>query len=338
MGKPIIGIVGMGEMGMRFARLIAESPRAELLAVADPNACAAEEAVTRWGVRYYADVKTLVAAEPTVDALVVATPETAHVAPALVGAAAGKHLFVEKPLAINCEGCREIVSASKEAGTTLLVGHTLRFDPRYSAARAAMREGRIGEIVHTYSRRNITGRVLRRQGDAVSLALYLGVHDIDFILWAIDARVVRVTARGRRGLLVRQGLDLDDTIFSLIEFDNGVISCIENSWWVPEDAPGRIHAHQFEAIGTDGDIHLMPQQNGFVIRGPGSCEYPNTHFDGESAGRAIGAYRDEMEHFFDCIAGASKPLASGEDALRAVAVVEAIHRSLASGSTEAVSI
>ena len=245
MKKPRVGVVGLGYMGARFARLILESPRADLAAVADLDPSLVDRAEADWGARGYPDVESMIAGESTLDALVIATPDQAHVQPSLAGARAGMDLFVEKPLATSSEECRAVIDSAAKAGSNLLVGHTLRFDPRYAAARAAIRGGRIGEVVHTYSCRNNTARVLRRQGDSSSLAIYLGVHDIDFLLWSFDARVVRVTARGRRGVLTQRGLDLDDTIFSLIEFDNGVLSCIENSWWV---AGGGARAHLLSPV------------------------------------------------------------------------------------------
>lgn len=159
-------MVGLGYMGARFARLISESPRADLAAVADLDPSLVNRAEADWGAGGYPDVESMIAGESTLDALVIATPDQAHVQPSLAGARAGMHLFVEKPLATSSEECRAVIDSVAKAGSNLLVGHTLRFDPRYAAARAAIRGGRVGEVVHTYSRRNNTARTLRRQGDS----------------------------------------------------------------------------------------------------------------------------------------------------------------------------
>ncbi|MDA0745955.1 MAG: Gfo/Idh/MocA family oxidoreductase [bacterium] len=326
-----LGVVGLGLMGSRFSRLIAESPRANLTAVVDLDAARIKEVSEAWGGMGYGSVEEMLDAEPELDGLVIATPDHLHVAPSVAGAKAGKHLFVEKPLAFTQTDCRTILDAVDEAGVTLLVGHTLRFDPRYAAAREAMRGGGVGELVHTFSRRNNPSTVVDRYGDRVSVAYFLGIHDVDFLVWAMDSKVKQVYAKGRRGLLSKKGYDLDDTIFSILEWESGAVSCLENSWWVPADSPGRMYTHLFEAEGTAGEIHIVPEQTGLTLRGPGFCEYPNAVYGPEVDGRLGGVYRDEMEHFVDCIALGRAPLAPGEDARRAVGVVEAIHQSMKVG-------
>ncbi len=331
MDKVNIGVVGLGAMGTRFSRIVAECPRAELVAVADVDRARAEEAAKTWQVSAYEDADAMLDGETSLDALIIATSDNAHVAPALAGAQAGKHLFVEKPLSMIQLDCQAIIDEARKSDVVLLVGQTLRFDPRYAAAREAIQTGKIGELVHTYSRRNNPWNVVQRYGDRVSIAFFLGIHDMDFLIWAVDAKVRRVFAEGRRGFLAGKGWDLDDTIFSLVTFDSGIVSCLENSWLVPIDAPGRMYSHMFEAEGTEGEIHLVPEQTGLTIRGKGFCDHPNAVYNPEVAGHDVGTYRDEIEHFLDCITTGCPPLAPGEEAMRAVQVIEAVHVSLKSG-------
>ncbi len=325
-----IGVVGLGLMGERFSRLVAESPRANLAGVTDIDADRCEAVADAWGSQPYPALEAMLD-NPDIDALVIATSDNAHVSPAVLGAEAGRHLFIEKPLAMTSADCRTILDAVESAGVRMLVGHTLRFDPRYSEARQAIVDGKLGEVVHTFSRRNNPPTILGHYGDRVSVAFFLGIHDIDFLLWAIDAKVTRVFATGRRGLLSARGLDLDDTIFSILTFDSGVISCLENSWWVPENAPGRMYTHMFEADGTDGEIHIVPEMTGLTVRGRVYCDHPNAVYSPEIAGKLHGTYYDEIDHFIDCVEGGCAPLAPGDEAARAVAVVEAIHQSMKTG-------
>ena len=99
-----------------------------------------------------------------------------------------------------------------------------------------------------------------------------------------------------------------------------------------------MYTHLFEAEGTDGEIHIVPESTGMTIRGDGYCEYPNAVYDPEVEGRLGGTYRDEIEHFVDCISEGCPPLAPGNEAARAVSVVEAIHRSIDSGQPEKVDL
>ncbi|MDP6778207.1 MAG: Gfo/Idh/MocA family oxidoreductase [Candidatus Latescibacteria bacterium] len=338
MEKVRFGVVGLGQMGTRFSRIISESPRADLTAVADIDPARVEETIGQWGGSGHGDVETLLSDAGEVDALVIATPDQLHVEPSVAGARAGKHLFVEKPLAFTEGDCRTIIAEVEDAGVKLLVGQTLRWDPRFSSARDAIREGRIGELVHTFSRRNNPHTVVHNYKGRVSIAYFLGIHDIDFLLWSIDSKVKQVYAAGRRGFLTAQGYDLYDTVFSILTFESGVVSCLENSWWVPDNAPGRMYAHMFEAEGTSGDIHLIPEQTGLMVRGVGFCDYPNAVYAPETQGRFGGVYRDEIEHFIDCIVADAPLVATGAEATRAVAAVEAVHRSLEIGAPVEVEI
>ncbi len=338
MDRVKLGVVGLGLMGDRFSRIISESTRAELTAVADVVGDRVTEVSGAWGGRGYASVDEMLEKEPGLDGVMIATSDQFHLDPAVACAQAGKQLFVEKPLALNQGDCEAIIQAAAAAGVTLLVGQTLRFDPRYAAARQAVRDGRLGELVHTFSRRNNPPTVVEKYGDRVSVAFFLGIHDIDFLIWAIDAKVNRVFASGRRGILSARGLDLDDTIFSILNWDNGVVSGLENSWWVPADAPGRLYTHLFEAEGTEGEIHIVPEQTGLTVRREGVCDYPNAVYAPEVQGRLGGTYRDEIEHFIDCIVTGCAPLAPGPEAMRAVAVVQAIHESIETGQQVDVNI
>ncbi len=121
MDRVRFGVVGLGTMGTRFSRIITESPRADLTAVADVDSARVEEITGQWGGEGYGDVEALLAGSGDVDALVIATPDQLHVGPSVAGARAGKHLFVEKPLAFTDEDCRTIMGEVERAGVKLLV-------------------------------------------------------------------------------------------------------------------------------------------------------------------------------------------------------------------------
>ena len=94
-------------------------------------------------------------------------------------AGAGKHVFVEKPLALTPQGCDRIIEAAERAGVTLTVGHVLRFDPRYVTACQEIKKGTIGEPVHMFIRRNNSLASARRLLTHSSVLFFLGIHDID---------------------------------------------------------------------------------------------------------------------------------------------------------------
>src|SRR6266545_5250537 len=135
-----LGVVGVGRMGQLYARIAAELPATELVAVCGQRPEPVAEVAGRLGVPSYAGgaYRQMLAEHPEIDAVVVATPEWLHLEPALAAIDAGKHLLVEKPIASTVEDAQRIVDAAEAAGVTLMVCHQLRFDPRYALAKEAL--------------------------------------------------------------------------------------------------------------------------------------------------------------------------------------------------------
>src|SRR5438093_8747119 len=135
-----IAVIGAGRMGQLYARIAAESPLTELSAVCGQSEAPVEAVAARWGVPGYAGgaYRRMLDEHPEIEAVVVATPEWLHLEPALAAIEAGKHLFLEKPMATTVAEAERIVAAANAAGITLLVCHQLRFDPRYALAKEAV--------------------------------------------------------------------------------------------------------------------------------------------------------------------------------------------------------
>lgn len=324
-----IGVIGCGFMGTTYARILAESRETQLVGVADIDKERAEHLAARWQVPAYQGFRQLLK-DKDLEAVVVATSDQLHVEPCVASAEAGKHIFVEKPLATTQEDGETIIEATQKAGVVLLVGHTLRFGPPYYMAHEAIASGRIGEVIHMYARRN--GPLERsglRLGGRTSVAFYLGIHDIDFMNWCIQSKVKTVYAQARRKLLTH--LNVDDTIYSLMEYENGVLACVECSWIMPS-CRGPLGSSNFEAVGTKGVIHIHPHEQGLRIQDPEDAQNVRAYGEPIMHGRKWGVYNYEITHFLDCIVDAKEPACTGEEALQAVIVVEGIHRSLEAGT------
>ncbi|MEW6229522.1 MAG: Gfo/Idh/MocA family oxidoreductase, partial [Bacillota bacterium] len=262
--------------------------------------------------------------------VIVATSDQNHRDPCLQAMSRRKHVMVEKPLATTVEDAQAIADAAASSGLTVMVGHTLRFDARYTLAHDTIKAGRIGRIGHIYARRS--GPVTpigRRLGGRTSVAFFLGSHDVDVMHWFTGSRVRSVYALARRELL--RDLEVDDTIIALLEFDNGVIATLEMSWALP-DCPGPRTAPLFEVVGTTGMIQVMAYQQGLTIYTGQGAETPNLFYESWIHGRKVGVYNAEIRHFLDCITTNTRPVVGAEEGLRAVEVVRAIHRSLELGS------
>src|SRR5919106_1361888 len=140
-----VSVIGLGFMGSRWARCIAEHPGARLSAVADVREDVGREAADRWGCRYVADPLEA-AADAVVQGVVVCTPEHLHVEPTLVAIGAGKAVAIEKPLAHSSEAATDIARQAEKQGVPTLVGHILRFEPRYAAVARAVEAGERGAV------------------------------------------------------------------------------------------------------------------------------------------------------------------------------------------------
>jgi predicted dehydrogenase len=324
-----VGVIGVGRMGDLFCRLLIQEPQSKLIAISDVNEKAANAAANAYGVPAYPDFREMVARKD-IQALVIATPDQFHLGPALAAARAGKHIFIEKPLATVASEARQIVDATEASGVALMVAHVMRFDPRFIIAREAISNGDLGNIVHVYARHDSWISSARYIGGRTSLSLFLGVHPIDIVHFLLDSRVVNVTARAVSQVLSE--LRVDDSVLSLFEFENGAIGVLENSWIRPAGPCGRIKS-LFEVVGTSGRLQVDPGETGIAIyRGP-DVAYPGWASPRQPLvyGKITGAYREELAHFLECVATRGKPAVTGEDGLAAVIVADAIDRSLSAG-------
>ena len=190
-----VGVVGVGVMGQLFARLLTELPNAGLCGVADMMRDKADTVGERFSVPAFSSAQDLLR-NVEVDAVIIATDESQHMEPAREAARAGKPILLEKPLATSVADGRAILQEVAKAGVPLMVAHCVRFDPRYAEARAAIRNGDLGHTIHLAARRNGPLPVGQRIAGRCSVSMFLGVHDIDFMLWATGRRVTQVYGLG----------------------------------------------------------------------------------------------------------------------------------------------
>ena len=330
MDKIRAGVVGVGLMGRLYGRLLKELPQAELTAVYDVDAERAAEVGAELGTKAFASVEALLS---QVDAVFICSPDRAHLEPVLAAAAAGKHVFVEKPLATSSEEGLQMVEAAEEAGIVFMVGHVLRFDPRYIHARNAVAAGDVGEVIHMFARRNTYIDQGRHYASWTTVPWFLGIHDIDALMWICGSPIISVYARGARKLLAKA----DDSVLAVLTFANGAIAGLEVSFVLPL-VQGNRQSPLLEVVGSKGMIHVMPYLRGITIHKPDGLVEPDPLYNMGPVmhGQIAGVYKEETVHFLRCIQEGITPAVTGRDALLTVTVVEALERSLASGQEEKV--
>jgi len=219
-----LGLLGYGAWGRNVARVAASTPGARLVAIADPDVRRrAEAAVKHPGVDLFGDHLELISRRD-VDAVLIATSAHTHPEIALLVAAAGKPMLVEKPLALDPDKARAIADAAKRAGVIVQVGHLLRYHPAAELLLAVARD-ELGPIRSVAAQRLNFGRV--REDENVLFSL--GPHDLSLMLQLFDSMPVSVAAHG--AAFVREGVE--DLCFVTLRFPNGAIGQLHLSWLDP---------------------------------------------------------------------------------------------------------
>ncbi len=219
-----VAVVGAGYWGINHVRVFAGAADAELVAVCDPDpdARARAEAIAP-AARLVGDVDALISAD--IDALVVATPAPTHAELALRALEAGKHVLVEKPLALCAADAETIVAEAKARDRALLTGHLMVYHPVFERVGELLRSGELGDLYYLYSRRVNLGRLRREESALWSF----GPHDLSMIDALVGELPTSVTARGESYL--QPGVA--DVVFVTLRFASGVMAHVHLSWLDP---------------------------------------------------------------------------------------------------------
>jgi predicted dehydrogenase len=327
-----VGLIGAGFMGAQHAASLSALPEAALAAIADSREERAASLAGSVGATPYADYREMLARE-NLEAVIVATSDGAHRDPCVAAARAGTHVLVEKPLATTLEDCDAMAAAADEHGICLLVGHTLRWEPRYALARERIAGGEIGLLSYIYARRNNMIGVARRVGADTNVARFLAVHDIDWVQWALGERATHVTARSVSRVLT--DLDTPDVYFLLLRFASRVVACIEAAWILPEQGSCQ-RDFQLEAVGSEGALYISVQDQGLRIDTSAGLRFPDILYGPVIHGKAHGVYVEELRHFLDVVRRDVPPACSAAEGRAAVAAVLAAEESAASGAEVAI--
>ncbi|MGQ9631222.1 MAG: Gfo/Idh/MocA family protein [bacterium] len=321
-----VGVIGLGLMGGLHSRIYAESPLANLVAVADSDEARLSQAARDLRVKGYEDFSELLSRED-IEAVSICTPDQLHLGPTVAAARAGKHILLEKPLATTVEDARKIVEVCRENGVKLMIGYVLRFDPRFTQAFEAISRGEIGRPVHICAKRINPVRSAERLGGRTSVLFYLGPHDINYMRWFVGSPVERVYAEESRIALTHLGVA--DTILGTLKFANGAVGSLETSWALPNSLGVGVEA-RVEIAGTKGAIFIDVYDQGLRLY-TREVLYPDTMHWPIVSGRVDGDLRRELEYFLECVVSDKPPLLSGEDGLEDVYVIAAMERSIKEG-------
>jgi predicted dehydrogenase len=328
--QPIrVAVIGAGFMGERHARIYAGLPDVELVAVCDVREAAARELASRTGAAAYSDFEALLRRDD-LDAVSVCTPDGLHREPTELAARGGRHVLLEKPIATTVADAEAIAAAASRAGVVLLVGHCLRFDPRYDQARQAVAQGELGAIQTIYTRRANTVAAQDRLGGRCPLPLFLGVHDYDVMRWLAGSEVERVTAEAKWGLLQGQGYPVEDANCALLRFASGALGIAELSWILPRGFPAA-GDHRLDVVGSAGSLSIATLETGLRRADGQRAVQVDTASAPSVQGHPGGMFYFELRHFVDCVRGRATPAVTPHDALMALRTALAVERAAATG-------
>ncbi len=317
-----IAIVGAGTMGGTHAAYCPNLPDVQVAWIVDPDRDRAAVLAAPLGARVAGDIAEALA-DPELDAVMLTVPTPFHHALTLQSAAAGKHVFCEKPIALTLADAREMTDACARAGVQFMVGHVVRFFPEYARIGALLAQGAVGQVgVVRAARLNsypYTGRGWYSNFDwSGGPVLDMMIHDLDTLRWYFG-EIERVYARGLSYGPYRSSVDY---ALAIIRFANGVIAHVETSW-----------AHSsfrtsIEVAGSEGILrHASEETAALRLERTGPPE-ARAGVGMLRAPLAASPYQIEFQHFLDCLDAQTPPLTGGDEATRSLAAALAVLESI----------
>jgi predicted dehydrogenase len=319
-----IGLAGLGYWGPNLARNFDALPGAEVRYLADRD----ETRLERYSRRYPQALTTTrfedLLEDESLAAVVIATPVVTHHELARQALQAGKHIFVEKPLALSAEAAEELVALAKEQARVLLPGHLLLYHPAVAKLKQLVDSGELGRVLYVYGNRQNLGQIRRDENALWSL----GAHDLSVILRLVEEEPVEVLARGESFL----NAGIEDVVFCYLRFPSGVVAHMHLSWLDP---------HKMRRMTVVGDRKMavfddMELERKVTVFDKGTEQPADTYGEWRTRTGDISIpkiandepLRLECEHFLTLLRGNGDPLAAAREGVAVVRALEQLQDSL----------
>ena len=333
-----VGIVGLGRLGRRHATALAKDiPGVRLVAACNPSDESLQWARTTLGVEHlYPDFRSFLE-HPGLDAVVLASPTTAHPQQFEAALLAGKHVFVEKPLSLDVATCEALSAlADSRPRQVAMVGFERRFDPDFVRAHESIVRGELGRPFlvrsQTCDMNDPNGFFVRFSPTSGGIFNDCCVHDIDLARWMLgNPKALKVFASGTIALHpgLAQHNDVDNGM-AIIEFEGGARAMLYASRTMP-------HGHEttLEVIGTEGTVQVGfgARADATTIRSARGIHHralPDFH------ARFGVAFHRELSAFALACQGRGELPATLRDATEATRIAQALAKSFQSGQAEGV--
>ena len=273
-----------------------------------------------------------VLADPELDAVVVATPARSHASLAAQALEAGKHVLVEKPLALSTAEAVALTRQAEQAGRVLMVGHTFEYNPAVTKIRALLQAGELGDLWYLHSQRVNLGRI---QSD-INALWSIGPHDVSIANFLVGSAPRWVAARGARYLHT----EVEDVVFATMGYDGGVLAHLHVSWLDPSKVRrttvvGSRRMVVFDDLDSEAKLRVYDKGAETVQGGYGEYQFRlrsgDIHVPRTDLTEPLAL---ELDHFMECCASGARPRTDGWSGVRVVAALEAAQRSLDKGGQQ----
>jgi predicted dehydrogenase len=312
-----VAILGGGFMGGAHAanyKALGDRVRVKTVAtrVSDKAARVAESV----GAQLTTDIDAAIN-DPEVDAVDICLPTRLHREAAEKAFAAGKHVFLEKPIALELSEADELIQISRERKLLFTIGYSQRFNPKFAYVKRSLEDGTIGEPVSALVSRHITRNLGKKISGRVRLspAAMESTHDLDFVLWCLAPRKpIRVYAQEAAKIMKTQ-YDAPDCVWMIVTMDDGTLFTVGGGWVLPPAYPN-FASTWIEFVGTEGAVMVDDtHRDVYVTTMKDGIRFPISSMPGEKVNHVYaGPMEAETLHFLECVATGKQPLVTPEHA------------------------
>jgi predicted dehydrogenase len=321
-----VGVIGTGWCGGIRAETCAASPFVKDVHVAEtrPERLAeiAKTTAARTATPNYRDLLNI----QDIDAVMIsATPETTHYPIAKESLLAGKHVFLEKPIAIELHEADELIAIARRNKLKFTIGYSQRFNSKYAYVKRCIEDGTLGRPVSALVSRHITRGLGKKITGRTKLspAAMEATHDLDFVLWCLEpARPVRVYSQVNYGALREStGADIPDNQWITVTMDSGLSFVVGGGWSLPPGYPN-FSTTWIEMIGTEGAVIVDDSHRDVVLNTiKDGMRLPMSSMPGEFVNHTYaGPMERETLHFLEAVARDRPVLVTAEQARQVMEV------------------
>ncbi|MDO6455937.1 Gfo/Idh/MocA family oxidoreductase [Celeribacter halophilus] len=312
-----VAVIGTGWCGGMRAESLAKSALVDKLHICEirPERLAEMKALTN-PASATSDYQDIVS-NPAIEVVYISTtPEPTHYPIARDCLKAGKHVLLEKPIAMELAEADDLINIAREKGVKFTIGYSQRFNPKIAWAKKAIKEGKLGKVVNVMVSRHLSRSLGSRIAGRVKLspAAMESTHDLDFVFWLLDAKPVKVYSQGAYGYMEKLNGSYD-CMWNTVNMDNGTLVVIGGGWNLPPSYPNYC-ATWIEITGTEGSLVLDDtSRDNWFNSVEGGTQFPMSTMPGEHVDHMYaGQMGPETIHFLESVLLNNDPVVSPEHA------------------------